>query len=152
MDFAHKLAMLRKKKGLSQIDLANKIGVSHGTIGNYESGKRTNISKPILNALAVALDVSITELLDTEKDIMFSERAFGKKPDIALYNEDGTINDIITPEEYEKVPQSENSIAVPNVHIQQVIQEMSQLNEEGQKEAARQIKLLTEIPKFKRNH
>jgi putative transcriptional regulator len=35
------LSELRKRMGLSQTGLAKKLGVSRGTIGNYESGYRT---------------------------------------------------------------------------------------------------------------
>jgi putative transcriptional regulator len=35
------LAELRKERGLSQRDLAKKLGVSYGAIALYETGKRT---------------------------------------------------------------------------------------------------------------
>ena len=38
--FASRLAQLRKEKYMSQQQLANALGIAHGSIGNYESGKR----------------------------------------------------------------------------------------------------------------
>lgn len=152
MSFAKRLAALRKSRGLSQIELAELIGVSHGTIGNYEAGKRTKVSKPILQALAGALQVSISDLLDMNADISLSERMFGEKPRLALYGQDGTISEELGPEEYEEIPQQDNTTAVaatPDIHIQKVVQSMKLLNENGQKEAVKQIELLTRIPEFK---
>lgn len=62
MSFAENLARIRKEKGLSQMQLAELVGVSKGTIGNYESGKRTRIPAPIASALAKALEVDPGEL------------------------------------------------------------------------------------------
>lgn len=55
------LRYLRKKKGLTQRELADKIGVSYSTIGNYESGIRTPDSA-IEELLAQYFDVSIDYL------------------------------------------------------------------------------------------
>lgn len=45
------LASLRAEKNLSQRDLAKQLGVQPGTIGMYESGKRT---PPLHKAIAIA--------------------------------------------------------------------------------------------------
>lgn len=52
MEFKDVLKELRNKKGLSQADLAEKLGFSTGLIGMYESGKR----KPSYEALEVLAD------------------------------------------------------------------------------------------------
>ena len=62
MDFGEKLKALRKERGLSQAQLADKAGLSNGAIGNYESGKRTKISVEALCRLADALSVDPEEL------------------------------------------------------------------------------------------
>ena len=136
----------------SHAPIAELIGVSHGTIGNYEAGKRTKVSKPILQALAGALQVSVSDLLDMNADIALSERMFGEKPRLALYDQDGMMSEEIFPEEYEGIPQQDNTTTVaatPSIHIQKVVQSMKLLNEDGQKEAVKQIELLTKIPEFK---
>ena len=38
--FASRLAQLRKENGLSQHQLADRLMISYGSIGNYEAGKR----------------------------------------------------------------------------------------------------------------
>lgn len=67
MTFGEKLNQLRTDKGLSQSELARRIGISRSVICNYENGKRSNITAPTLRALANALGVTWQELvLDTE--------------------------------------------------------------------------------------
>lgn len=45
-----KLASLRKLHGMSQTDLANKIGVSQQIISNIENGQKPDVDKAILIA------------------------------------------------------------------------------------------------------
>ena len=39
--FADRFKQLREESGLTQEELARRLGVSKGTVGNYESGART---------------------------------------------------------------------------------------------------------------
>lgn len=55
------IAFYRKRDGLSQRDLAKKIGVSPSTIGMYESGKRFPTHE-IEEALADVFNVSLNAL------------------------------------------------------------------------------------------
>lgn len=60
--FAERLKELRKKKGLTQKELAEKLGVVQGSYGNWEKGKREpNIDKLI--ELAWELDSSLDYML-----------------------------------------------------------------------------------------
>ena len=63
MDFASNLRNLRKTKGLTQAQLAEKAGMSNGAIGNYESGKMKNISYATVFNIARALEVSPRALI-----------------------------------------------------------------------------------------
>jgi len=63
MDFAENLKRIRNEKGLSQSELARRIGVSRSVISNYEAGLRSQISKPYITALASALGVSERDLI-----------------------------------------------------------------------------------------
>lgn len=56
------LAPWREKRGLSQTELADLVGVSRGTIGRYESGWR-HVSVPRLKQLAFALECTPNDLL-----------------------------------------------------------------------------------------
>ena len=56
------LAKIRKEKGMTQEELASKVGVLNTSICNYETGIREpNIDT--LKALAKALDCTVDELL-----------------------------------------------------------------------------------------
>ena len=69
MNFGEKIKELRKKRGFSQAELAEKIGVTQKTICNYENGTRFPKGQKIINGFADIFDVSIDYLLDdTEID------------------------------------------------------------------------------------
>ncbi len=57
------LKKLREENGLSQEELARKIGLSKSTIGMYEQGKRTP-NHDILKKLAACFEVSLDFLMD----------------------------------------------------------------------------------------
>ena len=57
------LKKLRKKKGLSQAELARKAGVSNGYIWRYEKGQRHNLSLSKLFVISKALEIDITWIL-----------------------------------------------------------------------------------------
>ncbi|MGN0714904.1 MAG: helix-turn-helix domain-containing protein [Anaerovoracaceae bacterium] len=64
-DFGEKISMLRKKQGLTQLQLAEKLNVSNKTISRWETGEGyPDIS--VLSALAQHLHVTVDELLADE--------------------------------------------------------------------------------------
>lgn len=62
MAVAYMIKELRKAMGLTQVDLAEKSGVSRTIISGLESGTTTVTSTATLLKLAKALDVTIDEL------------------------------------------------------------------------------------------
>jgi len=60
---AKRLYMWRRDQGLSQGDLAKKMGTSQTVISLWESGRTKQISPRLLVALADAMDVSLDYLL-----------------------------------------------------------------------------------------
>ena len=64
MNFGEKIKELRKKRGFSQAELAEKIGVTQKTICNYENGTRFPKGQKIINGFADIFDVSIDYLLN----------------------------------------------------------------------------------------
>ena len=54
----------REEKNWSMRELAEKAGVSHSEIARIEKGERTNPSAQMLRAIATALHISITDLLE----------------------------------------------------------------------------------------
>jgi transcriptional regulator with XRE-family HTH domain len=67
MDFAHRLAAIRKQRGLTQQSLADLVGILVSQVRRYEAGT----SQPtieVLRALAVALSVSTDSLVFNEDE------------------------------------------------------------------------------------
>ena len=65
MNFQERLKKRRIAAGLTQVELANKVGVSTRTIQNYESGFRKANNIEIVRKLAEVLGTDVDELLDT---------------------------------------------------------------------------------------
>ncbi len=81
-DISRKLKLLRKNKGLTQEQLGNIIGLSKGTISNYERGARFPIVET-LKVLATFFDVSSDYLIG-----IHSENKNESLIDISQYSED----------------------------------------------------------------
>lgn len=62
MDFAHRLAAVRKQRGMTQQTLADAVGVHVTQLRRYEAGTNQPTLE-VLRALAVALAVSADELV-----------------------------------------------------------------------------------------
>jgi len=62
----NRLREIRKKKGLSALDLANKIGVAPASYYRYEKGEQA-LSDEILNKLADILGVTVDQILGREE-------------------------------------------------------------------------------------
>ena len=73
-DFGQLLHDLRKKKCMTQKQLANKLGVTEATVSRYESNTAT---PPLdtLRSIAAIMNVSLDELLGTE--LHFTVSIFG---------------------------------------------------------------------------
>ena len=70
MDFKDRLKELRKAKGLSQVTLAERLGLSKSTIGAYETGDITP-SVDALNLIADFFNVDMNFLLGKEDQSRF---------------------------------------------------------------------------------
>jgi len=68
-EFSHRLAerivAMRKAKGMTQTDVANKLGIAQQSYARYEAGQR-RFPVSIMPTLADALDTSVEELLGIE--------------------------------------------------------------------------------------
>ena len=62
-----RLARLRKERGLTQVELAEKIGVNQAIITDYERGKMRMFDEMIVR-FSLALNVSTDEILGKVKD------------------------------------------------------------------------------------
>lgn len=66
-EFAQRLRQYRKDKGMTQQELADKLGVSNKTVSRWESGSYPDVTT--LVALARALGVTVDELLDPKAPV-----------------------------------------------------------------------------------
>jgi putative transcriptional regulator len=57
----NRIKELRKKKGMTQEDLANAVGVSHWWISHIETGTRT-CSLRLMSRIAKALDTTLDQI------------------------------------------------------------------------------------------
>ena len=57
-----RIAQARKARGLTQVQLAEQLGIAQQTLAHYEGG-RLRLPVPTLLALATELKVSVTELI-----------------------------------------------------------------------------------------
>jgi len=65
-DFGKRLAQMRRAKGVTQVELAKKIGVSQRVIAYYE-GETNFPPAQLLMPIAKALRISVDELLGSKK-------------------------------------------------------------------------------------
>jgi transcriptional regulator with XRE-family HTH domain len=61
------ISRLRKKQGLSQVQLAEKLNITQGAVSQWEMGL-SNPKSEILPELAKALDCTIDELFEDDMD------------------------------------------------------------------------------------
>ena len=73
MDLGNKILKLRKEKGYSQEELAEKLGVTRQTISNWEPSS-THPNPEQLKGLSKILNVSIDELLDNDIKAVIEEK------------------------------------------------------------------------------
>lgn len=71
MTFGRKLRMLRVGKGLTQAEMANKIGISRRAYINYELDKAKPRYKKAYNAMAEILDCDVNELREEKHERTF---------------------------------------------------------------------------------
>lgn len=69
MTLGERIKRQREAKGMTLLQLAEKIGVSEATMQRYESGRIKNPKQPRLVALTKALDVDANYLMDWRGDI-----------------------------------------------------------------------------------
>jgi transcriptional regulator with XRE-family HTH domain len=91
--FGKMLATLRRKKGLTQIELAGKSGVSKRAITYYERETK-NPSVAVLNKLATALEVPVEKFLYKNTESIALDRSLSKRFEVAQHLPSTARNDI----------------------------------------------------------
>lgn len=78
MTFGEKIKAERKKLGLTQIELGERIGVTNRVITSYENGKSFPRTREAYKKIADALNVNVNYLLsDDDAFVMEAEKQFG---------------------------------------------------------------------------
>lgn len=72
MTVGEKIRVVRKEKGLSQKDLAEKLNIATGTLQQYELGKRKVTVEKLMD-IAFELEVSVGRLIPFNKSCLASE-------------------------------------------------------------------------------
>lgn len=128
METGKRIRDYRKKAGLSQKELGERLGVSQQHIAQYESGKRLPKLSTMVK-LASALNID-THLLTSAYQI-----------DIMNSDETSFIIDV----NYSNKISENNLESKENIRL---INEFQKLNSTGKKEAQKRVEELTEIPKY----
>lgn len=76
MNFGNKIKHLRKKAGLSQEELAVKLGVSQKSICNYENNTRFPKGQKVIKGLADIFNVTVDYLISDTDDTTSKETLF----------------------------------------------------------------------------
>ena len=108
MELGEKIQISRKKKGMSQEDLANVLNVSRQAVQKWESG----VSNPELNKvieLGRVLDVSLDWLLDEDK-MLKEEAVVEEETEDSLEEKESTEEEAPTEEEQENPTHKETPV------------------------------------------
>lgn len=135
MAISERLKDLRKKHGLTQSALAEKVGLSIGTIQGYEQGRYEPKIETVLK-LACALDLeNLSELIEVSPstEIMWKHREddLGKKY-------------------FENYFTKQSPKTGEDARLDAIIDCYDKLNFAGRNKAVEQIELLTKIPEYKK--
>lgn len=157
--FGEKLKEERLKKGISQKELGERMGVSQAMIAQYENGKRTPKQDTIMK-ICKSLDMNIR---DTTTILLSFSTLFSRRPvsDMIKYiaplyydNDDEFYKKLTSPnlsEEdkedafrimYESIMMDDNEI------ISNLVNTFSKLNTKGKEKAIEQVEMLTKIEEY----
>lgn len=119
---------IRKRKGLTQKELGEKLGISQAAIGQFEKSTRPPKVETI-SKIAFALDASIYDLTqDTSGWVGFSDEDFQNLK--KFMNEDGK--------------------SIFQLKVNNLVEPFSKLNDLGQEKAIEQVEILTKIPEYRK--
>lgn len=138
MSIGDRIKEARKKAGLTQVELSERIGVRHSAIHKYETGIVENIPVSKLQKIASALDIPMSYLLgiaDTPED-----RTKTHWMELSGPEDKEFVN--VLDEPVSEVETEKNFNRIRTAY--------GKLNETGQKAAAERVEELAELPKYKR--
>ena len=154
MNIGKKIQAARKSKGLTQKQLAERIGVATGTIQQYELGKRQP-KLETLDKIAKSLDVSIFDILPSYEGGFEEEyEKMVKKLRKKYFPYSISISDDFEPSEediIESLRMSEpDFFENADQNYLELVSAFDELNAVGRQEAVKRVQELGEIPKYQK--
>lgn len=165
IQIGNQIKKLRTEKGYTQKEMSVKTGIPYSTYSNYENNNREPNAAQ-LKKIAAALNISIQELLSYDNmigNITPSGDIVYVDSDVLEYNriidkqENGEgftpydrhfISNYIDKSPLDRNWFIENGLKSKEKNLSSIQQSYEHLNKEGQEEAAKRIKELTEIERY----
>lgn len=144
MSFQDKLLELRKKHGLSQKKLADKLGVAQSSINYWEKGQRIPSANAV-QKIADFFDISVDYLYGNDFELPADAPPVGA---VKIGEGDNAL--VVEPIEFIEHFNNVAKKAHPS-DMSDMLDDFFKLNAKGQKEAARQTKLLSKIPEYRKD-
>jgi transcriptional regulator with XRE-family HTH domain len=144
MTTGQKIKKIRKEKGITQKELANRLSMSQQNLAQYENDKR-NPKLETIRRIATALDVYMSDLMDGWDKYTPEEIAddLSKTSKEALESTKKIVDSVA-----KSIQASVENIRPAREEL--LLAHYNNLNSEGKTEAIRQVELLTEIPKYQK--
>ena len=133
MDIGTKIRMIRKSKGITQIDLAANARIAVNSLRLYEANKRQPRADQ-LRAIASALGVSVADLLDVKPARAVDPNETEAEREKRLGLPEGYFKRLATPEE--------------TARRDRLLDSFMEMNAIGQQKAVDQVSDLAKIPDY----
>ena len=150
MSTGEKIKIARKKAGLTQRELGEKLGVSQSAVGQFEMD-RSNPNLETLEKIASALKTPISELLDNNFANTREWKELEKLRDKTEKESTETLSAILNTLK-EIITRNDECDIFTNIPEEDLLYYFWLLNENGQNKAIEQVGLLTEIPKYQKEN
>lgn len=150
MSTGEKIKIARKKAGLTQRELGEKLGVSQSAVGQFEMD-RSNPKLETLEKIASALKTPISELLDNNFANTREWKELEKLRDKTEKESTETLSAILNTLK-EIITRNDECDIFTNIPEEDLLYYFWLLNENGQNKAIEQVGLLTEIPKYQKEN
>lgn len=135
-----KIASLCSKKGISITTMCKDSGVSRAALSDLRMGRSKTLSFTTLYKIAVYFDVSVDDLLGTYTKPRGQTISTNDPNDRCSYLLGKLLDGTITPDEHEELK--------TRLILNRIGGYLEKLSPEGQREAEKRVKELTEIPRY----
>lgn len=141
-----KIKEIRKKRGMTQEQLAEKLGVKRSVVSKYESGSISPTTKMLEN-IAKALDVSTFEL---EDNLMAKVNNYLIENYSSVKGKISPIYMIDLMNKLSQPTQEHSETPLNKTDRNRMLSAFDIMNEDGQKKAADNVEDLAEVPKYQK--